>query len=208
MPRGGLLFLGVNYLAHIYLSGDDEDVMLGNFMADSVKGRAYEDYPEGIKRGILLHRFIDDFTDSHPICLETKLLLRPKYHKLSPILSDMIYDHLLALHWAKYSDEPLREYVNRTYALLQSRKDELTPRAQMMLPYMIKYDWLYNYQFEEGMKNVLFGMSKRVKKGEVLVNGWDEITEHRDVFENQFERFFAELINASREKRETLKNQG
>lgn len=206
MPRGGLLFLGVNYLAHIYLSGDDEDVMLGNFMADSVKGRTYEDYPAGIKRGILLHRFIDDFTDSHPICLETKLLLRPRYHKLSPILSDMIYDHLLALHWSKYSEEPLRAFVNRIYALLQKRLDELAPRAQMMLPYMVKFDWLYNYQFEEGMKSVLQGMSRRVKSGSVLINGWDEIEKHRAVFENQFERFFAELIEACREKRETLRS--
>jgi acyl carrier protein phosphodiesterase len=199
-----LLFLGVNYLAHIYLSGDDEDVMLGNFMADSVKGRAYEDYPTGIKRGILLHRFIDDFTDSHPVCLETKLLLRPKYHKLSPILSDMMYDHFLARHWASYSAEPLRDYVDRTYSILHARIKELTPRAQYMLPYMIKYDWLYNYQFEEGMKNVLFGMSKRIKKGEVLVNGWEDIELHRVTFENQFSRFFSELTEACEAKRIAL----
>jgi acyl carrier protein phosphodiesterase len=204
LPRGGLLFLGVNYLAHIYLSGDDEDVMLGNFMADSVKGKSYNNYPNGIKNGILLHRFIDDFTDSHPICLETKLLLRPRYHKLSPILSDMIYDHLLAVHWAEYSQEPLRSFVNRAYTLLQARSAELTPRAQMMLPYMVKYDWLYNYQFEEGMKSVLHGMSRRVKEGAILLYGWDEIEEHRAVFENQFERFFSELIVACEHKRKAL----
>lgn len=173
-------------------------------MADSVKGRSYDDYPTGIRRGILLHRFIDDYTDNHPVCLETKMILRPRYSKLSPILSDMIYDHLLAVHWENHSEVPLRTFVNDVYSTLQARIAVLTPRAQSILPYMVKYDWLYNYQFEEGMKNVLHGMSRRVREGAVLAGAWEDIQANRQIFEEQFAIFFADLKESSAQRRGEL----
>jgi len=190
----------MNYLAHIYLSGTNEDVMLGNFMADSIKGKQHQNYPEGIQKGILLHRFIDDFTDTHPVVLETKILFRPIYHKLSPILVDMVYDHFLAKHWASYHPQPLRDFVNDTYATLQHRKAELPERIQHMLPYMVQYDWLYNYQFKEGMERVLLGMSRRVPNGEVLKNGWRDLVPVYTEVEQQFETFFRSMKTALGEK--------
>ncbi len=198
MLRGGLLFLGVNYLAHIYLSGTNEDVMLGNFMADSIKGKQYQNYPQGIQKGILLHRFIDDFTDTHPVVLETKILFRPIYHKLSPILVDMVYDHFLAKQWASYHPQKLRDFVNDTYATLQHRKAELPERIQHMLPYMVQHDWLYNYQFKEGMERVFLGMSRRVPHGEILKNGWADLQPVYATVEAQFNMFFTELQRESR----------
>ena len=195
----------MNFLAHLYLSGNDEDLMIGNFIADGVKGNKYNDYPEGIKQGILLHRFIDDFTDHHPICTESKVLLRPRYHKLSPILCDMIYDHFLARNWSNYHKEPLRAYVDWVYETLRNRWDDLTPRIQHMIPFMIKYDWLYNYQFKEGMESVLMGMSKRVKNGSVLKHGWEEIEKYNVELEDQFTRFFAELQQAVNQQLSMLK---
>ena len=186
----------MNYLAHIYLSGDDEDLMIGNFMADGIKGKRYLEFPERISKGILLHRFIDDFTDHHPICTETKVLLRPKYHKLSPILSDIFYDHFLAKRWSNYHEKPLRQFVDEFYQTMQSRWDELTPRIQQMMPYMMHYDWLYNYQFKEGMENVLMGMSKRVRQGEILREGWIDLEKNYAAMEDQFTRFFRTLEKA------------
>ena len=187
----------MNYLAHIYLSGDDdEDLLVGNFMADGVKGKKYLNYPESIQRGILLHRFIDDFTDHHPICLETKIILRPKYHKLSPILSDIIYDHFLAKNWHVYHQKPLRDFVDEFYTSMQLRWGDLTQRVRHMLPFMIEYDWLYNYQFQEGMESVLMGMSRRVRGGEILQEGWMDLHENYTAIEDQFTRFFRELEQA------------
>jgi acyl carrier protein phosphodiesterase len=183
----------VNFLAHLYLSGDDEDIMIGNFIADGIKGNRYENYPPQIKNGILLHRFIDDFTDTHPIVLESKILLRPRYSKLAPILVDMIYDHYLAKNWAQYHPLPLREYVDKTYATLQRRNADLTPPVQKMLPYMIQFDWLYNYQFQEGMERVFLGMSRRVRSGSVLKHGWEDLAENYEALDSQFKMFFREL---------------
>ncbi|MDD3273470.1 MAG: DUF479 domain-containing protein, partial [Bacteroidales bacterium] len=61
----------MNYLAHIYLSGSNRQLQVGNFIGDFVKGRKHENYPKGIQKGILLHREIDRFTDCHPLFIET-----------------------------------------------------------------------------------------------------------------------------------------
>ena len=57
----------MNYLANLYLSGNNEDVLIGNFIADSVKGSKYKDYTSKIQQGILLHRQIDTHTMHTPI---------------------------------------------------------------------------------------------------------------------------------------------
>jgi acyl carrier protein phosphodiesterase len=188
----------MNYLAHIYLSGKNEDVMLGNFMADGIKGRRHEEYPPDIQKGILLHRYIDDFTDSHAVVLETKLLFRPKYHKIAPILVDIIYDHYLAKNWSDYHEKPLEQFVADTYKTLENRWDELTPRIQHMLPYMIKYNWLYNYQFANGIERVLDGMSRRVPTGIILKDGWRDLQPYYEVVDDQFTRFFLEMIKEAK----------
>lgn len=178
--------------------------MLGNFIADAVKGKKYLDYPEGVKNGILLHRFIDDFTDHHPIVLETKLLFRPRYHKLSPILVDIVYDHYLAKNFHQYHQKPLRVFVDDAYATLQNRKAEMPTRLQTMMPYMLQYDWLYNYQYKEGMQRVLLGMSRRVREGAVLQYGWEDMLVHYSEIENQFTAFFDELVVGAKHKKAQL----
>jgi acyl carrier protein phosphodiesterase len=183
----------MNFLAHLHLSGNDEDVMLGNFMADSIKGRAHENYPPNIQKGILLHRFIDDYTDNHPIVLQSKLVFRPKYHKLAPILVDMVYDHFLAANWEKHHDLPLSEFVQGVYDLFDRRFEDLTPHARHMIPYMKQHNWLYNYQFKEGMERVFLGMSNRVRNGEILKEGWQDLELNYDEIGEHFHLFFSDL---------------
>ena len=93
----------MNYLAHIYLSGSDRQLQVGNFIGDFVKGRKHEDYPKGIQRGILLHREIDRFTDCHPLFIETVELLRPAFGRYSGIIADMYFDYLLASDFKRYN---------------------------------------------------------------------------------------------------------
>ena len=106
-------FCSMNFLAHLYLSGDDKEIMLGNLIADSVKGNAILDFNEGVQEGIRLHRRIDHFTDEHPIVQRSKERLRPKYHKFAGVVTDMFYDHFLARDWDHYSEKkPLRHHRN------------------------------------------------------------------------------------------------
>ena len=87
----------MNYLAHIYLSGDDdEDLMIGNYIGDCVKGRRISDYPFRIQCGLLLHREIDSFTDTHPVYLQSKRRFMPVAGHYAGVVCDVVYDHFLA----------------------------------------------------------------------------------------------------------------
>jgi acyl carrier protein phosphodiesterase len=90
----------MNFLAHLHLSGNNPNIMLGNFMGDFVKGKSYrQQYEPEIIKGIELHRSIDEFTDSHPVVTESKNRLRPTYRHYSGVIVDVFYDHFLAANW-------------------------------------------------------------------------------------------------------------
>ena len=103
----------MNFLAHIYLSGNNDLLKIGNFMADSIRGNSYENYPEEIKKGILLHRSIDSFTDMHPVYRKSKHRLHEKYGHYSGVIMDIFYDHFLAKNWANCSRRSTCHKLNR-----------------------------------------------------------------------------------------------
>ena len=107
----------MNFLAHTYLSGCNEEIIVGNFMGDYVKGSRYMDFPEMVKKGILIHRDIDTFTDMHLITRRSKQMVAAKYSKYAGIIIDIFYDHFLASLWDDYSNLPLSDFVNKHPAI-------------------------------------------------------------------------------------------
>ena len=194
----------MNFLAHIYLSSDDDLLKIGNFMADSIRGHSYLDYPLPIQKGILLHRAIDTFTDSHPIYRKSKHRLHDKYGHYSGVIMDIVYDHYLAKNWSQYSTVPLEEYASNFYQLLQERHDILTEKIKKILPYMIARNWLVSYASLDGLEKILFQMDykthHRVHMQEAIV----EVKEYYSDFESEFFLFFEELISFCNQKRKEL----
>ena len=94
----------MNFLAHIYLSGSDPDILLGNFMADQIKGRDLSSYGHNVRNGIILHRMIDHFTDTHVVSGEARAILRPSMGKYAGVVLDVFYDHFLATKWNDHHD--------------------------------------------------------------------------------------------------------
>ncbi len=183
----------MNFLAHIYLSGTDDGVKIGNFMADSIRGRQYESYPTQLRKGIILHRAIDSFTDNHPIYRQSKHRLHEKYGHYSGVIMDIVYDHFLAKNWATYSNELLEDYAQNFYVLLQERFDELTEKTQKILPYMIGRNWLVSYATLEGLEMILFQMDHRTKNRVAMQEAIVEVKTYYTEFEEEFTLFFAEL---------------
>lgn len=184
----------MNFLAHIYLSGDDKELMVGNFIADFVKGRKKFDYPDGIRRGIELHRQIDEYTDHHPITSLSKDRLRPKYSKYSGVIVDLYYDHFLACNFSRYSEQSLEEYSHQTYRTIKEYSEILPEGVNYFLPFMIERNWLLNYSTIEGIGRALTGLSKRVSFENKMDESVADLKEHYALFENEFNRFFPELI--------------
>ncbi|WP_299554214.1 acyl carrier protein phosphodiesterase [Seonamhaeicola sp.] len=195
----------MNFLAHIYLSGDNDLVTIGNFIADGIKGSSYKKYPRDIQVGILLHREIDTFTDAHKTVRLSTKRLHEKYAHYSGIIVDILYDHFLAKNWKHYSDIPLDIYVENFYDALENNYEILPARIQKMMPYMITDNWLLSYASVEGISRVLDGMNRRTKNRSSMNEAVHELEAFYNEFENEFTSFFDELISFSNKKLKGLK---
>lgn len=184
----------MNFLSHIYLSGNTTAVLLGNFIGDFVKGKQFENYPKDVQRGILLHREIDFFTDSHPIVTQSKDKLRASQGHYSGVVIDIFYDHFLAANWWDYCSTPLHDFANATYKTLQKNAHWMPPDAQFMLPYMIRDNWLVSYKRLEGIEKVCKGMAQRTKFKSNMANAPIQLKKHYDALEEEFRTFFP-LLN-------------
>jgi len=194
----------MNFLAHIYLSGDNDLMKIGNFMADGIHGKHFDTFPMAIQKGIILHRSIDTFTDAHPIFRQSTKRLHANYHHYSGIIVDIFYDHFLAKNWSNYSDEKLEDYSERFYQSLRDNYDSLTLKTQKMLPYMIDHNWLLSYQSIESIESVLARMDTRMKYDSNMRFSVAELRTFYSEFESEFTAFFKELIVHSNLKIQTL----
>ncbi|MFV8376184.1 ACP phosphodiesterase [Flavobacterium sp. LB1P62] len=194
----------MNFLAHIYLSGDNDLIKIGNFMADGIRGKHFESYPLEIQKGIILHRAIDTFTDAHPIFRSSTKKLHEKYHHYAGVIVDVFYDHFLAKNWSTYSDEKLEEYVARFYQSLQKNTATLSERTKEIMPYMIEHNWLVSYQTVEGINRILTQMDHRTKNESKMRFATNELSLFYPEFEKEFTNFFQELILFSNTKIITL----
>ncbi|MAW93823.1 MULTISPECIES: acyl carrier protein phosphodiesterase [unclassified Leeuwenhoekiella] len=190
----------MNFLAHIYLSGDDELVTLGNFMADGIKGKQYKEFGPRLKKGILLHRSIDTFTDGHPIVRQSTRRLHAKYSHYSGVIVDILYDHFLAKNWHTYSDVPLADYIEEFYDSLDRHYDLLTNSIQHMIPHMIADNWLLSYAKISGIATVLYNMNRRTRNRSGMDRAVEDLQEHYTDFENEFTSFFEELRTFSAQR--------
>lgn len=184
----------MNFLAHLYLSGDNTSVMLGNFIGDFVKGKnLIEKVGSEMAKGIELHREIDFFTDQHPIVRESKKRLRPKYRHYSGVIVDVFYDHYLAKNWKDYHHQLLPDYADRVYTLIQKNNALLPERVNMMMPYMIKGNWLVNYATLDGIHRALSGMTRRTPYESKMDESISDLKENYEEFKTEFITFFPEL---------------
>ena len=190
----------MNYLAHIYLSGENDLVTIGNFMADGIKGKAYKQHQKEIQIGILLHRQIDTFTDAHKTVRQSTKRLHKKYGHYSGVIVDILYDHFLAKNWSRYSNIPLSDYIESFYDSLELNYDMLPQRIQKMMPYMMADNWLLSYASIDGITRVLEGMNRRTKNRSSMNEAVYELQAFYTEFESEFSAFFDELITFSKEK--------
>jgi acyl carrier protein phosphodiesterase len=183
----------MNYLAHLYLSGNNHEIMIGNFIADHVKGKQIEFYDEEVVKGIKLHRMIDEFTDSHKVVEQSKIRLRSEFGKYSPVIVDVFYDHYLAVKWEQYHHEDLSVYANNFYSLLNDNHHRLPVRTQQMIQFMIPQNWLLNYKTIEGINKTLTGMSRRTKFESRMDEAALYLDRYYSEFEGEFDEYFGEL---------------
>ncbi len=184
----------MNLLAHTYLSGRSEEIKIGNFIGDFIKGNDYNKYPVQIKKGIIYHREIDDFTDRHEIVKQSKQRLKSEYHKYSGIIVDIFYDHFLAKNWDYYSATPLNEFSSQFYSLLTKNYSILPLKAKQILPSLIENNWFVLYSSIEGIERALNGMERRTSLPQKKQFAIKILDNNYNLFEKEFIDFFKQTI--------------
>ncbi len=155
--------INLNYLAHAYLSFGYPELLVGNMISDFVKGRKKDDYPAGVKQGIVLHRAIDAFTDDHPVTRHARTFLKAAVGLYSGAFVDVVYDHFLANDDSQFPETSLATFAGHTYNTLKIYEHLLPSNFRLMLPYMREQNWLYNYRMLKGIENSFAGVARRAK---------------------------------------------
>lgn len=183
----------MNFLAHVYLSGANDHIKIGNFMADGIHGKNFDEFPPDVQKGIRLHREIDSYTDFHPIFRQSKHRLHERYGHYSGVIMDIFYDHFLAKNFSKYSEVPLKDFVQDFYKVLDDNFEILTDRFKNILPILKKENWFLLYSTIEGLSHILYMMDRRTKLRSEMQFSTEELRLYYIEFENEFTLFFEEM---------------
>jgi acyl carrier protein phosphodiesterase len=184
----------MNFLAHCFLARHREEWLLGSFLADYLKNAAIRSLPEAVQEGVRLHRRIDTYTDRHPEVLKGVRRLYPAHGKYAPVVVDIFYDYFLAINWARYTDEPLADFAQGVYVVLQKNAADMPPRLQENLSLMIASDWLQSYRTTGGIAYAFERMKKRASRPEQFDGVMDSLSRDHDKLNEEFKRFFPEVM--------------
>jgi acyl carrier protein phosphodiesterase len=177
--------------------------MVGNFIGDTVKGRKYEELQPIVRKGVLMHRAIDDFTDRHPINANIRKLLHPEFGKYAGVYLDMFYDHFLAAGWDNFSGEvSLMKFCSRVYLDILAQYRYLPFKVKTLLYTFIIGNRLKNYSKLSGLEYSLEYMHKHSRLPRTGKDAVECLVNNYEALQNAFYEFFPLLINHTRIWRE------
>jgi acyl carrier protein phosphodiesterase len=189
----------MNFLAHAYLSFNNDQLLTGNMIADAVKGNDAKNFPEGITKGIHLHRNIDGYTDQHELVKQTRKIFYPVIKHYSLVISDVIYDHFLGVNWNEFSNETLLNFSLRSYADLDKNIQYIPEKFARIFPYMKEDNWFTMYATHEGIHGTIERLSWRSKAFVWSRETIDIFEKNYKELEKHFLEFFPQLVENSKE---------
>jgi acyl carrier protein phosphodiesterase len=197
----------MNHLAHLYLSSDNEEEMVGQFIADAVKGNDFNAYTPNIRKGILLHRWVDSFTDTHELVKELRAEYRPKLGLYSGVLIDLVFDYFLAKDFQLHSGKELSEFQQFTFSVLNKYEEKFPERMKNYFFHMKDKEFMMKYAHPVGMAVIVRQMGMRSARGEALIQAGDYFLDHVEAASKYFPSFFQDLQRDFVLKREALLNE-
>jgi acyl carrier protein phosphodiesterase len=197
-------FVGMNYLAHAYLSFDSPPIVVGNMISDFVKGAAKLGFSGKVQTGIMLHRHIDEFTDNHSATKRAKEFFRPAYRLYSGAVVDVLYDHFLANDASIFNETSLKKFSAGIYQHLELHTAELPPAFLHVFTYMRTDDWLFNYRTNEGMRKSLAGLVRRAAYLSESSTAYNLFLEHYVSLNECYHEFFKDVKLFAKQKLEEL----
>jgi acyl carrier protein phosphodiesterase len=184
----------MNHLAHFFLSFHQENLIIGNHIADDIKGNDWEQQSESLQKGILLHRKIDAFTDAHPLTSKLNQQIRPFTHKYAGPMGDILRDHFLSICWKEFTEQPIEDFAKTIYFFLEKNLHTFSPTLQERTPRMIAANWLVNYGSKEGIAYVMNRFQSRLRQKSDVAGLMDFIAANEDLLLEEFRVYFKEMV--------------
>jgi acyl carrier protein phosphodiesterase len=190
----------MNFLAHAYLSFDHPQILVGNMISDFVKGAEKDRYANDVRQGIMLHRYIDEYTDNHPATKNAKEIFRPYYRLYSGAIMDILYDHFLANDPKLFNELSLKAFTTSVYTVLESHSAHLPDHFVPVLAYMSTEDWLYNYRFNSGMQKSLRGLVRRATYLSESDTAYQLFLDNYKALEGYYQDFFPDVKQFAKQR--------
>jgi acyl carrier protein phosphodiesterase len=192
----------MNFLAHALLAGNADADRIGGLMGDFVKGLLPAGLPPALASGVALHRAIDSFADRHPAFIASRSRVSAARRRVSGVLVDLFYDHLLARDWPEHGHGTLESYTQQLYVTLQAHTDSLPEKAREIGDRMRENDWLCAYRNVAAVGEAIDRMSiYRLRRANSLAGGIEEFLADADGFEADFRQFLPDALEFSAEWR-------
>lgn len=194
----------MNFLAHTYLSFGNDKAIVGNLIADMIKGKQIKSFPEEIQKGIILHREIDAFTDKHDIIKETKSVFRQTAGRYDGTFLDVAYDHYLATDTSRIPEGGWQPFANKCYAAVEAKAEILPHEFCSMFAYMRSENWLANYQNNWLIERSFERLKRRAKYLNEEADVFGDFEKNYLLLADSYSRFFPDLEEFSKQAYKTL----
>ena len=194
----------MNHLAHAFLAGANDEVLLGGLLGDFWRGAPDPQWPPAIRAGVVLHRKIDVYTDGHADVAAARALFVPPLRRYAGILLDVYFDHVLAADWPRQGREPLAELSARVAGVLRDNRRWLPPQLNRFADYFDQAGLFETYAERGMIERVLAGIGRRLKHANPLATAGPALWQREAELIAAFSRFFPELVAFATLKREML----
>lgn len=165
--------------------------MYANLFGDFVKGKDLQRFSEVQKKGIILHRAIDQYIDHHPAVIELMNQLYPLLPKVTGIAIDLYFDHLLAKKWETYHTVPLLDFLNKFYEKSIQNDPNYTSEYKAFIVKLIHNNWIAYYPQFSSLEKMSQGVSARIS----FKNSLEKAPEIFLQFESEIEMTFIKFMN-------------
>ncbi len=185
----------MNFLAHAYLSFEDPSLIVGNLIADMVKGKRIEQLPSDIQQGIYLHRQIDTFTDRHPVVKEAKLFFEESAGRYGGSFLDISFDHFLAKSDKFMPENGWEQFAEMCYGAIEDKSGSLPSSFISMFMYMKSENWLLNYRYKWLIEKSFLRLQNRASYLSEDAPVYQSFVDHYDEIGRAFDAFFPDLVD-------------
>ncbi len=187
----------MNHLAHLYLSGSQPEILLGNFIADFLTPVQQRALPDELQQGLRLHLLIDKTVDTNMMFKKSVALLRSTQGKYAPVVADIFYDYLLVEEWSQFTICPYIKFKSKIYAQLGFHTSWSLPIVvHSRIDRMLDNDFLRSYESREHIPHTFSFLKKRVKFENQFDHALRDFNTSHETLLIHFNQVFPTIIDA------------